>query len=213
MCSPPCCCSFWCQVWLDSGSVRRSVGACHVGRDQGKLSAGCTKAVAGARIREVLEHQDHALIEGTAPGVEFAVGPALRLAVLGALAADVAEDDRVAAGFGDGVPAVAELVSVAAEPEAQRGLDDPPEMGGAVQRGDLGGVADAGGWQAGDADRLGDVLGDVVSDCLAGQRGLGARADDADVGLTDRTGPGPTGRWRVPSRRQMPGRRPARPIA
>src|SRR5262249_53923880 len=107
---PPSWPSLWRQAMLDSEVARRSVAACHVGRRQRKLSAGRAGRVAGPGVAPVGEHQDHVLVEGAAPGVEFAVRPALALAVLGAGAAELAEGDRVAPGFGQEVAAVAEHV-------------------------------------------------------------------------------------------------------
>src|SRR5579859_6975376 len=66
--------------------------------------------VAGAFVGPLSKYQDHGLIEGTAPGVAFAVWVSELSTVLLAFAAQVAECGGVAAGFGEEVPAVAEGV-------------------------------------------------------------------------------------------------------
>ena len=66
--------------------------------------------VAGAGVVPGSDEQDRAFVEVAAPGVFLAVRVALGAAVGDAGLAQLAEGDRVAAGFGEEVAAVAEHV-------------------------------------------------------------------------------------------------------
>ena len=75
------------------------------GRGERQLGGG-GEDVAGAVVGPGAQDQDGPLIERPSPGVAFAGGVALALAVLKAGAAQLAEGDRVAARLGEKVAAV-----------------------------------------------------------------------------------------------------------
>src|SRR5262245_32432644 len=105
-----------CQAQLDSESPDWSASACHVGRRQRQRSAGAQRRVAGTGVGPVVQDQDDGVVEGAAPGVEFACGVALGAAVVLAVAAEAAEGGGVGAGFGEEVAAVAECMGPFAQP-------------------------------------------------------------------------------------------------
>ena len=76
--------------------------------------------VAGSGVGPGAEDQDDGLVQRAAPGVAFAAGVAFGAAVVGAGGAELAEGDRVAAGFGQEVAAVAEHVRPLPEPRRRR---------------------------------------------------------------------------------------------
>ena len=84
------------------------------GAGEGEFGSG-EVVVPGAVVGPGLEDQDDGVVEGASPGVVFAVGVALCLAVLEAGSAQRAEGDGVAAGFGEEVAAPAERVCGAAD--------------------------------------------------------------------------------------------------
>src|SRR6266498_5757500 len=140
----------------------------------GLLGAG-GDGVAGAVIGPGLEDQDHGFVEGAGPGVALTLRVTLLLAVLGAGAAELAEGDRIAAGFGQEVTAPSQGVGASAEPVVASGTGRGELPGGghhllvmpgAAQAVDLGAEPQRPGGQAGCFQGLGGVLGDVVSDGL-----------------------------------------------
>src|SRR5262245_13117865 len=99
---------------IGTGLAGMLAGACS-GRC-GRLSAGGCQGVTGTGVGPGLEDHDDGLVEGTTPGVAFTVRMTLGAAVVGASFAELAEGDRVAAGFGQEVAAVAEHVRPLPEP-------------------------------------------------------------------------------------------------
>src|SRR5262249_53644937 len=79
-------------------------GSC--GGGEGEFSGG-GGGVPGAVVSPAFDNEDRSLIERTAPRVAFAAGMMLAPAMFGAGAAQLAEGDGVAAGFGEEVAAVA----------------------------------------------------------------------------------------------------------
>ena len=153
--------------------------------------------VAGAGVGPALEDQDDGVVERAAPGVLLAVGVAQVAAVFAACGAELAEGDRVGAGFGQAVPAVAQGVCPFAQPGVPGGMAGGQVPGGghhlpvvavAAQGGDGVAAGQPPVGQAGGGEALGDVLGDVVG------HGLGAAAL---LPVAGRTGPGRTGRVSV----------------
>src|SRR5262245_6756502 len=65
-----------------------------------------SRAVAGSGVSPGADDQDDGLVQWAAPWVAFATGVAFGAAVVGAGAAELAEGDRVAVGFGEEVAAV-----------------------------------------------------------------------------------------------------------
>src|SRR6266542_2691574 len=144
------------------------------GGGDGLLGSG-GDGVAGAVIGPGLEDQDHGFVEGAGPGVALTLRVTLLLAVLGAGAAELAEGDRIAAGFGQEVTAPSQGVGASAEPVVASGTGRGELPGGghhllvmpgAAQAVDLGAEPQRPGGQAGCFQGLGGVLGDVVSDGL-----------------------------------------------
>src|SRR5262245_14530352 len=145
--------------WRSDGSVDLAVvlaGAS--GGRCGQLSAGRGCVVAGSGVGPGGQDQDDGVIEWPAPGVAFAAWVALGAAVAGAGGAKLAEGDRVAAGFGQEVAAVAEHVRPLPEPcvagclpraQVPGGGDHGPVVARAAQAGDLGCVPDPGVGHAG----------------------------------------------------------------
>ena len=78
----------------------------------GPSGSGVTAPVVGPCGQD----QDRGFLERATPGVVFAMRVALLAAVFSTGAAELAEGDRVAAGFGKEVAAVAEHVRPLAEP-------------------------------------------------------------------------------------------------
>src|SRR5262245_57378306 len=94
---------------------RASVLACAGGGGEREMGGG-GGGVAGSGVGPGGDDQDDGFVEGAAPGVAFAAGVAFGAAVLGAGAAELAEGDGVAAGFGEEVATVAEHVRPGPEP-------------------------------------------------------------------------------------------------
>src|SRR5579875_3036666 len=147
-------------IWLPCGTSL--VLSCASSRGERELWSG--GGVAGSGVGPGLDDQDDGLVQGAAPGVAFAAGVVLLAPVVGAGLAELAEGDRVAAGFGQEVAAVAEHVRPGTEPlaagaasaaELPGGGDHLPVVGRAAQLADLGLVLKPVGRQAGHGQRLG----------------------------------------------------------
>src|SRR6266568_5229415 len=132
--------SFWCQGLIDGKSPVKLASTCHVGRRERERSAGCSRAVTGSGVAPDGdgEDQNDGFIEWPAPGIAAGGGGPGGAAVVGACGAELAEGDRVAAGFGQGVAAVAEHVCPGPEPmlagrvaaaKLPGGGDHPPVVG------------------------------------------------------------------------------------
>ena len=102
----------------------------------------------------VADKQHGGFVYLSAPGGEFSVWMALRFAVFFAGGAELAEGDGEAAGFSEEVAAVAEAVCQLGVAECPCGFDEPPVVGRAAERFDLGGGAEPVRRQAG---RVGGV--------------------------------------------------------
>src|SRR5215469_10045103 len=102
------------EVSIETGQAVVFAGA--GGGRCGQLSAGRGCVVTGSGVGPGGQDQDDGLIEWPSPGVAFAVWVALGAAVAGACGAELAEGDRVAAGFGQEVAAVAEHMRPLPEP-------------------------------------------------------------------------------------------------
>ena len=92
---------------MNSGEVTGLVMSASAGSGgEGEFGVG-SGGVSGAGVCPGVQDQDDGVVEGPAPGVALAVGMVLAAAVLGAGRSKLAEGDRVAAGLGEEVPAVA----------------------------------------------------------------------------------------------------------
>ena len=153
--------------------------ACASGGGEREMGGGGC-GVAGSGVGPGGEDQDDGVVEGSAPGVALAAGVAFSAAVLGAGAAELAEGDRVAAGFGEEVAAIAEHVRPGPEPWLPGGPFAAELPGGgdhlllvvrAAQVIDIDLVPEPLGGQAGNGESLRGVLGNVVGDgCSGGNR-------------------------------------------
>jgi len=103
------------RVGVVKESAAGLVSAGTGGAGEGLLGAG-SSGVAGSGVGPGLEDQDDGLVQRAAPRVVFAVRVAELAAVFAAGGAELAEGDRVGAGFGEAVPAVAEGVRPLTQP-------------------------------------------------------------------------------------------------
>src|SRR5215472_16566888 len=168
-----------------------AVLACAGGGGERELDVSGVAGVAGSGVGPGADDQGDGFVDGQSPGVPFAAGVAFGATVVGAGAAELAEGDRVAAGFGQEVAAITEHVRPGPEPclpgaalaaELPGGGDHPLVVGLAAQVLDVGLVLQPVRGQTGDGQGLGGVLGDVVGDGLVVQRLSGA----GDVVAADR---------------------------
>src|SRR5215831_11003287 len=114
------------------------------GGGQGEFGSRCG-GVAGAVVGPAFDDEHDGVIDRAAPRVVFAVGVVLTYAVFGAGAAELAEGDGVAAGFGEEVAAVAEGVCPFAQPGPGRGEFASAELPGGGDHGLVVAVASQGG--------------------------------------------------------------------
>src|SRR5215469_18315693 len=124
------------------GTVSFVVVASACGGGEGEFGGG-GGGVTGAVVGPGFDDEHDGVVDRAAPGITFAVRVMLASTVFGAGAAELAEGDGVAAGFGEEVAAVAEGVCPFAQPgpgggefpaaEFPRGGDHVPVVAVAAQ--------------------------------------------------------------------------------
>src|SRR5262249_13307540 len=127
--------------WRSDGGGSLAVvlagAGCGGEREFGVSGDGAADAVGGP---DGGQDPDDGVVQGAVPGVAVGVRGAQGAAVVGAGRAELAEGDGIAAGFGQGMPAVAEHVRPGPVPVAELpgGGDHAPVVGRAAQPVDVG---------------------------------------------------------------------------